>query len=293
MIDWPNKLVDDIARRRCVLFLGSGVSANSVNNAGEHPKTWTAVLKEGVLKLPNNVTKKQKDIINKKIKSGDLLLACELLRQYLGTDDYKELLKSEFFDKHFLKAKIHEEIEQLDSRIVITPNFDQIYEKYVHSIPGNDVVIVKYNEDNIVDSIRTARRLIIKSHGDITAADDVIFTKADYAKARSHYSQFYNLMDALLLTHTFVFIGAGTNDPDIQLLLEDYTFRNKYKRKHYFVTPKDSMSKEEFSILEDTLSLKFLTYDKKEGHKELTDSIVKLHALVDEKRDELSASKDW
>ena len=92
MIDWPNKLVDDIARRRCVLFLGSGVSANSVNNLGEHPKTWTAVLKEGVLKLPNNVTKKQKDIINKRIKSGDLLLACELLRQYLGTDDYKELL---------------------------------------------------------------------------------------------------------------------------------------------------------------------------------------------------------
>ena len=106
MIDWPNKLVDDIARRRCVLFLGSGVSANSVNNLGEHPKTWTAVLKEGVLKLPNNVTKKQKDIINKRIKSGDLLLACELLRQYLGTDDYKELLKSEFFDKHFLKAKM-------------------------------------------------------------------------------------------------------------------------------------------------------------------------------------------
>lgn len=293
MIDWPERLVEDIARRRCVLFLGSGVSANSVNKEGERPKTWTEVLKNGVLKLPKSITCKQKTTLKSKIKKGDLLLACELLRKHLGADEYKDFLKSEFFDNHFLKAKIHEEIEQLDSRIVITPNFDQIYEKYVHSIPGNDVVITKYSDTNIVDAIRSARRLIIKSHGDITATDEVIFTKADYAKARSQYASFYNLFDALLLTHTFVFIGAGVHDPDIQLLLEDYTFRNKYKRKHYFVTPKDSMSLEEFSILEDTLSLQFLKYDKKDGHKELTDSIVLLHELVDTKRDELSASKDW
>lgn len=50
MIDWPERLVEDIARRRCVLFLGSGVSANSVNKEGERPKTWTEVLKNGVLK---------------------------------------------------------------------------------------------------------------------------------------------------------------------------------------------------------------------------------------------------
>ena len=293
MIDWPDKLVQDIARRRCVLFLGSGVSANSKNAAGERPKTWVEVLKLGINRLPNTVTKKQKGVVSKAINNGDLLLACELLRKHLGPDDYKDLLKSEFFDKHFLKATIHEEIEQLDSRIVVTPNFDQIYERYVHSIPGNDVVVAKYNDNNIADVIRSAHRLIIKSHGDITAGDDIIFTKADYAKARSEYAQFYSVLDALLLTHTFVFIGAGLNDPDIQLLLEDYTYRNKYKRKHFFITPKDSMSAEEFDIMEKTLSLKFLKYDKKDGHKELTDSIKNLHELVDQKRDELSVSKDW
>ena len=293
MIKWPEKLVEDIARRRCVLFLGSGVSANSINADGDHPKTWIEVLQEGISKLPEDITKKQKDVINRSIKHGDLLLACELLRKYLGPDEYKDLLKSEFFDKHFLTAKIHEEIEQLDSRLVITPNFDQIYEKYVHSIPGNDVVIAKYSDRNIADAIISANRLIIKIHGDITAGDEIIFTKADYAKARNQYAQFYNLLDALLLTNTFIFIGAGLNDPDIQLLLEDYTYRNKYKRKHYFVTPKDCMSADEFAVLEETLSLKFLKYDKKEGHKELTDSIVELHSLVDTKREELSASKDW
>ena len=39
-ISWPNSLINDIARRRCVIFLGSGISRNSVNATGLHPKTW-------------------------------------------------------------------------------------------------------------------------------------------------------------------------------------------------------------------------------------------------------------
>lgn len=35
MIDWPEALVEAIARRRCVLFLGSGISANSQNSSGK------------------------------------------------------------------------------------------------------------------------------------------------------------------------------------------------------------------------------------------------------------------
>lgn len=56
MINWPEDVVEDIARRRCVLYLGSGVSANSVNEKGETPATWGDFLnsvienKKGTLK---------------------------------------------------------------------------------------------------------------------------------------------------------------------------------------------------------------------------------------------------
>lgn len=40
MINWPEALVEAIARRRCVLFLGSGISANSKNSSGKRPATW-------------------------------------------------------------------------------------------------------------------------------------------------------------------------------------------------------------------------------------------------------------
>ena len=46
MIDWPEYLIEAIARRKSVLFLGSGISANSCNDAGKHPLTWEAFLSE-------------------------------------------------------------------------------------------------------------------------------------------------------------------------------------------------------------------------------------------------------
>lgn len=45
-MNWPDNLVDAIARRKCVLFLGSGISANSCNEDGKHPATWEAFLRD-------------------------------------------------------------------------------------------------------------------------------------------------------------------------------------------------------------------------------------------------------
>jgi hypothetical protein len=50
MIEWPDNLVDAIARRKCVLFLGSGISANSCNDEGKHPATWESFLKDILIK---------------------------------------------------------------------------------------------------------------------------------------------------------------------------------------------------------------------------------------------------
>ena len=44
MIKWPAELISDLARRRTVLFLGSGISRNSTNTEGRKPKTWVAFL---------------------------------------------------------------------------------------------------------------------------------------------------------------------------------------------------------------------------------------------------------
>lgn len=74
-MDWPEKLVEDIARRRCVLFLGSGVSANSTNVAGERPKSWAAVLEHGITKLTEGVNKKKITTLKKNNKKGGFVIS--------------------------------------------------------------------------------------------------------------------------------------------------------------------------------------------------------------------------
>lgn len=50
---WPDNLVEELAYRRCLIFLGSGISATAKNDAGESPDTWGAFLNNVKLKMRN------------------------------------------------------------------------------------------------------------------------------------------------------------------------------------------------------------------------------------------------
>lgn len=288
-VQWPNNLVNDIARRRCVIFLGSGISQNSVNEFGCHPKTWEKTLESGMQQLDKSAQKN----VKKHIQSKNFLMACELIRHTMGRDKFVDFLKNEFTTPRFKEADIHKAIFDLDSRIVITPNFDSIYDVYVRHETHGAMQIKNYYDEDVADVIRGDNRLILKIHGDIGTPDKLIFTKVDYARARTIYSDFYSILEALLLTHTFIFLGAGLNDPDIALLLEDYNFKYGFTRKHYFVIPQKGLTDLERKIYEDSMGLQFLEYDPKNNHEQLLESILDLNQKVEEQRHEISASNNW
>ena len=290
-MDWPDNIVLDIARRQCVLYLGSGVSHNSSNARGEHPMTWKSFLLKGSERA--ELIPKQKKEIACKVKSDDYLMACELLKRYLGNDVFNDFLEASFRTPGFIEADIHKEIFKLDSRIVITPNFDNIYETYVSNATHGAICTKNYYDEDIASHIRKRDPLILKLHGSITTPAQLLFPQVDYAQARNRYSAFYQLLNALLLTQTFLFMGAGLNDPDIKLLLENYAFQYKTSRKHYFLLPKKQLSDKEIEIYEETLNIKFLQYSSADNHKELTDSLCELNRIVEIKRQDLANNQSW
>ncbi|MDT0643963.1 SIR2 family protein [Zunongwangia sp. F363] len=287
MIEWPNNLVEDIARRRCVLVLGSGVSKNSVNDEGLRPKDWNEFLRSA----SENINGKTE--IRKQIKAGDYLTACELIKKELGREDFNTLVKKEFLTPGFKPAKIHEHIFNLDSRVIITPNFDKIYDTYANTASHGNIIVKKFTEHDIADNIRRPEPLIIKIHGSVESPDDLIFTRKDYSEARTKYRDFYHLIDALSVTHTFVFIGCGTNDPDIRLILEDYSFRFSRNKKHFMVMPKNALHAKVRTIINETMSLKSLLYDPKDNHTLLTSSLENLVKEVEIKREDLANTRKW
>ena len=289
MITWPDDLVLDLARRRTVIVLGAGISMNSINAGGIRPKSWLQLLEEGTTKL----TAKSLKLAKRLIKERDYLAACEIIKNELGKANYESFLTSEYLEPRFEASAVHESIFRLDSRIVATPNIDKIYETRANHLAHGSIKIKHYYEDDLADTIRRHNYVILKIHGTIDSPSKMIFTRQEYAQARSDYAYFYSILDALIATHTFIFLGCGINDPDIRLLLENYAFRYKNVRPHYITLSSDLLSDMESELIEASTNLKILRYSPKDNHKELHESIDSLQAVVDAKRAELATSISW
>lgn len=293
MINWPSDLINDIARRKCVLYLGSGVSANSITSDGmKHPATWDEFLRN-VLTKRSEELKDQISIITKLLNNKDYLMACEIIVNQIGERDFGDLAADEFRRPGFQVSTIHEVIYSLDSKIVITPNIDKIYEQCANINSHSTVVTKKYYKD-IAPFLRQSDYLIIKAHGCVDDPQNIVFTHEQYNRARYKYATFYRILDALLLTNTFIFIGCGLTDPDIQLTLENNNFSFPNCKPHYFITSKGSIDIEVAKSLLKNRNIKILTYENLDGsHKELLADLQTLSPRVEDKRQEMSTKAAW
>jgi NAD-dependent SIR2 family protein deacetylase len=278
MIDWPSSLIKEIARRRCILFLGAGVSATSKTSDGTRPKDWESFLIEA-----NKLVKKQdkKDQIFDLIQKRNYLLALQAIVNSATPSDYHEFLNENFNNPKFEPSKIHEIIFGLDARIVITTNFDKIYDNYCVQQSSIGFKIITYDSGSIVDEIRSDTYLIIKAHGTIDNINNMIFTKSKYHEAKRDYSNFYEVLKALFITNTVIFIGCSLTDPDVCLLLEDVKIIGKSSKPHFAIIKKG----EHNFILEDwkeTYNIEAIEYES--DHENLIEELNTLSKLVEEER---------
>lgn len=277
MITWPQFLLNDFDAERVVLFIGSGVSRNSVGADGvTRPKTWAEFL-HAAAKSRNILPR-----VQPYLDSHDYLTALEILRMGMQQQDYATLVKNEYQRPGYSHAPIHEAIYRLDCKIVLTPNFDKIYETYVGQVSRGTIDAKEYHFPQLAEYIRGDSYVVIKIHGSVDDHRNMIFGRKDYARARVENSLFYDILRALILTHTFLFIGCGIDDPDIRLVLEDINFGVGGSRCHYFVAAANAISSDMKIVLRETMNLEVLEYDNATGdHLNLTRSLENLVAILD------------
>ena len=232
---WPKALITELASRRCIVFLGSGASAGAISSNGDkNPPTWGNFLKSLITMM--NV-KTDEDVIQDYLNKEKFLEAAEIIIKNIPPADYSSFIREEFKNPKYNASKIHESVLEIDPKIVITTNYDEIYDSYCRSgsaIEGYNVS--KYYESHIISDLRSPVRLIIKAHGCVSDVTKIVLTKTQYFRARQEYSNFYKVLDSLFLTHTILFVGYSLTDPDIQLVLENVNICAPSSHPHYFVT---------------------------------------------------------
>jgi len=288
MITWPDEIVQSAARRKAVFFLGSGVSRNSVNAAGQRPPLWEGFLNSLIPHCEPKIRE-----IKSYMRANDYLTACELIRARLG-DQWETKLEECFLSPHFNAAEIHKAIFKLDLSIILTTNVDQIYDRLAQYETQNFVRIKHYYDDDVGRAIRGSadQRLILKVHGCVSTPHRAIFTRAQYANAVAEHASFYRLLEAIIATHTVVFVGCGLADPDINLLLEKNSRAFASTPPHYMVTS-TAASEDLARMYKNNYNLKIIKYRPNDNHKELLESLSALALSVEEKRDDIANSRLW
>lgn len=279
-MEWPQNLVREIARRRCVIFLGAGASAAAEYEGSNRPKTWKEFLSAAVSLLNGG----EKEEVAALIESKNYLLALQAVHHRADQGDYQALLRTCFNNPAHHAGLLHKAIYRLDSRIVITTNFDKIYEKYCeHAARGGaGYSIVSYYDKSLGDLIRTDERLIIKAHGTINNIPEMVFSRSQYHAAKRDHARFYTILQALLITNTCIFIGCGMDDPDINLLLEDVKIASSSSCPHYVLIRNGEYSQFKISDWSDTYNIKPLEYGNE--YADLSIAIQDLVEQVEEMR---------
>lgn len=285
MIKWPGEIITPLARRRAVLLIGSGVSANSTNIDGLRPPTWGNFLADAYAALGKRVPH-----IKSSLNRYAYLEACDYLKQELAAG-WPNILRQKFSDPQYRPADIHKHLLNLDQRIVISLNFDRIYDTYAVGATEGTVSIKNYYDADIRESVCGQDRYILKPHGTIDSISKIIFTLNEYGEARVKYSRFYEIINSLLHTHTFICIGCGLSDPDMQILFEDYKY--KFNETPHFILMNSPVSPEQKALIARTRGMTVLPYSPRDNHKELTESLAQLVDLVNDKRAELAVNQNW
>jgi hypothetical protein len=276
-MDWPVALIAELAARRCIVFLGAGASANCMSaDKTCNPPLWGDFLKKLKSAIPSGTDFSSIDSL---IEKERFLDAAEVILGKVTPADFTRIIRQLFVTPRYSPSKIHEAVLDIDPKIVVTTNYDDIYDNYCRSGLANDGYnICKYYEPHLVNDLRSPVRLIIKAHGCVSDPSRIVLTRSEYFKERQQHGFFYEILDALFLTNTILFLGYSLSDPDIQLVLENSNIAAQSCHKHYaFIS--DDLHPDIEQAMSNTYNIHFIKYPKgrhdqaEEALKELAQSV--------------------
>lgn len=234
---WPESMVRELAAQRCIVFLGAGASAGCESPSGTRPPNWEQLLSRLVEKMRHPA---EQDTARQLISEKKFLEAAEIIRADVTAPEFTQFVREQLVIPKFQPSEVHRAVLQIDPKVVVTTNYDDIYEGLCRQGDAADGYNVsRYYESHLVSDLRSPVRLIVKAHGCVSDASKIVLTRSSYFEQRRDYAQFFRVLDALFISSSILFIGYSLSDPDIQLVLENANIAAPKAHPHYAIVPDD------------------------------------------------------
>jgi hypothetical protein len=127
-------------------------------------------------------------------------------------------------------APAHIQLAQLPIDEFWTTNYDGLLEAAV----GDARVFA--NDDELAGLLKPGLRRAYKMHGSIDPPGPIVLTRDDYERYPTTHPRFWQLLQAQFLTETFLFLGFGFTDPNLELVFKLVRLHTPdIKREHFAI----------------------------------------------------------
>jgi hypothetical protein len=271
-VEIPQKLINSVRARKCILFVGSGLST-----LAGYP-SWPQLIDRLVAEAKRSPNARLEGLEAMEARRDYLMLA-EFARTTLGPGDYVELLKEEF-DRRVPATPAHRMIAETDYRGIITTNYDRLLETTITKV--RDYAPGTFTTEGVAamaEALFNPGLFIYKLHGDILLPMSIVLSTSDYDRMILRNPHVRSFLFGAFLNHTLLFVGYSLSDPDFILLLRELTlmFEN-YVPRHYALLPNTGAFERDHLLRR--LNINVIPYDPAADHAEATEVLRRLRDLA-------------
>jgi hypothetical protein len=193
-------LLHALRQRRCVLFIGAGVSA------GAGLLGWQTLIEKltaglGLPPGPRDDLDYYLDLAQWFVeRHGDAVLG-RLIAGLFGGAQARPTLA------HYL-------LMSLPNRLVITTNYDDLLERALTALRHHPVTVVE--QQDVALTGQADGVCVVKLHGDARQGRGIVLCRDDYDAFFRNRPAMALLLEGLLLNQTFLFAGYGLRDPNFR-----------------------------------------------------------------------------
>lgn len=237
---WPKQLVEQISSGNFILVVGAGVSRTCTDSNGKSPPSWKELIHKLSLAFTSGT---HRTAVRELVDQGRYLEAAELIRARAQSrakeNDFLQKI-AEVTDggrkanDQYQPSQLHETLLGLEPDVLITTNYDRILER----ASQNGYNVHSYGSATLGRDLRLGVPVLVKVHGSVDSASEIVLTRSDYTRLRREGAHALEVLQALFLTKTALFVGYSFSDPDIQLLLENILGARGDIAAHYLLTSK-------------------------------------------------------
>jgi GAF domain-containing protein len=254
-------LAREIAEGRAIVYVGAGVSQSAGFDSWEKLLGQLLERASGRLETEGVLTTKYFSILRSKSRNLEVADWLDILLHPDFSSEVASVLLGSKQERRKPSA-IHRNLARLPFSMAITTNYDLLlttaYEEADPEGPKPNQYTWKQVRD-ILAAIRKRTFAIIHSHGHIDDLSSIILAGNQYSAAQYRNPRFWEVMKWLFKTKTFLFVGAGLEDPDLIYQLQEARAESKEAAVlHYALLPHDEAPRLRREILKRSLSIEVI-----------------------------------